>query len=124
MSTGNREQGAGSRSQDEFEAALIRAMRPVAVSPELTAKLMAIADAPAVAPKAGKLVVMRPKAKVWFSGAIAAALVAGVFVAQDVHERREQRAMANQQFALSVQIEEKAMEHTRQQLEKAGVPLE
>jgi hypothetical protein len=129
---GNRKQEVGS-SEDEFEAALTRAMRRVEVRAETSAKFLAIAAEAAAErkrtgklyfrPKTGGLLVMLPRPKVWLSGAIAAALVAGVFVAQDVHQRHE-REVANRQFALSMQIEERAMEHTRQQLQKAGVPLE
>ncbi len=130
---------AGSRkqevvsSEDEFELALTRAMRRVEVRAETSAKFLAIAAEAAAErrrtgkllfrPKTGGLLLMLPRPKVWLSGAIAAALVAGVFVAQDVHQRHE-REVANREFALSMQIEERAMEHTRQQLQKAGVPLE
>jgi hypothetical protein len=133
---GSRKQEVGS-SEDEFELALTRAMRRVEVRTETSAKFLAIAaEAAAERKRTGKLVyrprpnslrggllVMLPRPKIWLSGAIAAALVAGVFVAQDVHQRHE-REVANRQFALSMQIEERAMEHTRQQLQKAGVPLE
>jgi len=116
---------------DHFELALTRAMRRVEAPAGFAERVMAeAASRPAHddetvmngAPRGVRVFVM-PRPKVWLSGAIAAALVAGVFVAQDVHQRHE-REVANRQFALSMQIEERAMEHTRQQLEKAGVPLE
>jgi hypothetical protein len=125
---GNRKHEVGSSEDDEFELALTRALRRVEAPAGFAEKMVArthVSESRRVTPSGapGKLLVMMPKPKVWLSGAIAAALVAGVFVAQDVHQRHE-REVANRQFALSMQIEERTMEHTRQQLQKAGVPLE
>lgn len=57
-------------------------------------------------------------------GTIAACLVAGFFGAADIHQHREREhaaAMANQQFETATRITDEALEHTREQLRRAGV---
>jgi hypothetical protein len=59
----------------------------------------------------------------WMSVAIAAALVMSVFMGDQVHKKHE-RVRAEQQFETATRITDQALEHTRQQLERAGVPLD
>ena len=68
----------------------------------------------------GKLLVMPQRLRTWGSGAIAAALVAGFLIGQQVQHRR-QAQIAQQQFEAGMRITDHALEHTRQQLERAGV---
>jgi hypothetical protein len=63
------------------------------------------------------------RARAWLGGAIAAALLAGVFVGDQVHERRERERAdtAQRQFEAGMRITDAALEHTRDQLRRAGV---
>lgn len=119
---------------DEFEQSLQRALRRVEPSAETTGKLLALAaESEDVRAKAGggprllKMhnagrVVTFPRARGWWAGAAAAALAAGVFAGVQVH-REHERARAEQQFAVAMQVKDHAFEHARQQLERAGVVL-
>ena len=61
----------------------------------------------------------------WAGGAVAALLVAGVFLTGTrVHEEHVKQAQATQQFEQATQITDRALEHTREKLRKAGVNLE
>jgi hypothetical protein len=119
---------------DAFERALQQALQnKVSASPETLAKLYAIADeAPAhgghmrkrwFASGGGKVLVF-PKPRAWMGGALAAALVIGVFTAEQVHDRRERRAVADQQFETATHIEDMALQHTREQLARKGILLD
>ena len=62
--------------------------------------------------------------KAWVGGAVAAMLALGVFGAEQLHQQRERVERveaANQEFATTVRITDEALQHARQQLEKAGV---
>jgi hypothetical protein len=121
------------QAQDKFEQQLTQAMRRVDAPQGLAARIMDQAAGPAENPaekqaeRKSKVIVMRPRFSsmrlAWSGGAIAAMLMLGIFAGEEVHVRH-QREQADQQFALSMQIEEQAMAHTRQQLEKAGIPLD
>lgn len=71
-------------------------------------------------------VLAMPRMQNWFGGAIAAALVIGCFGAvSGIHIRNEHRqAAAEREFAQSEQITDRALEHARQQMQKAGVSLD
>jgi hypothetical protein len=74
---------------------------------------------------AGKAkIIAFPRARsVWMSGAVAAALVVGTFVGVDKH-RQHERERATQEFETATRITDQALEHTRDQLARAGVRLE
>ena len=57
--------------------------------------------------------------------AIAATLLAGVFVADQTHVRhqRQQAELAQQQFDAAMRITDQTLDHVRQQLQQAGVPV-
>lgn len=61
----------------------------------------------------------------WASGAVAAALLGGVFVAEQIHVRhqREQAALVEQQFEAGIRITDQALDHARAQLQRAGIEL-
>ena len=75
-----------------------------------------------------KVVAMRPRLRsvrlqAWMGGAIAAVLALGMFGAEQLHlrrERAEQTAAANQQFEAAMQVTDRALAQTREQLQRAG----
>lgn len=68
-----------------------------------------------------------PEHRLWVSGLIAAALVAGVFEGEMTYKRvREQQRriqQATQQFQTTERITLRALSQAREQLQRAGVPL-
>jgi hypothetical protein len=110
---------------DAFELQLTRAMRRVDAPEGFAARVMDRAAAPEDV--AQKVIVIRPRSgllrmQTWTGGAIAAVLVLGMFGAEQLHLRRE-RAKADQQFAVAVQVTDHALAQTREQLAKAGLNL-
>lgn len=105
----------------KFEEELTRMMRsvdpPAGFADRTIARVVASSKMPA------KVIVMRQRLRPWFSGAIAAALLLGLFFTERVHVRheREQAAQAQSQFEAGIRITDRALEHTRQQLQRAGV---
>jgi hypothetical protein len=71
-------------------------------------------------------ILMLPRMQSWMGGALAAVLVLGCFGAiTGIHVRNEHRqAEAEKQFAESQEITDRALEHVREQMEKAGVSLD
>lgn len=107
--------------EQKFEEELTRMIRrvdpPAGFADRTIARAVASSKIPA------KVIVMRQRPRPWFSGAIAAALLLGLFFAERVHVRREreQAAQAQSQFEAGIRITDRALEHTRQQLRRAGV---
>jgi hypothetical protein len=81
-------------------------------------------------PKRGGLLLVMPKPwrwmmSPWAGGLVAAMLVAGVFLTgEHVHRVHEKQAQATQQFEQATQITDRALEHAREKMRKAGVNLE
>jgi len=117
--------GPEGQELDEFELKLMQAMRRVDAPEGFAANLMERAGAPAAA----KVLVMRPRisilsARAWVGGAIAAMLMAGVFIAEQVHVRRErEQAAVQQQFEEGMRVTDRALDQTREKLERAGLKL-
>jgi len=113
----------------EFELQMARAMSRVDAPEGFAARVMERAASPAES--AQKVVVMRSRfgmarMQAWAGGAIAATLALGMFGAEQLHQRhvREvQTALANQQFAMAVQVTGHALAQTREQLQRAGLNL-
>jgi hypothetical protein len=113
----------------EFELQLARAMRRADAPVGFAARVMERAASPSES--AQKVVAMRPRfgmarMQAWAGGAIAATLALGMFGAEQLHQRhvREvQTALANQQFAMAVQVTGHALAQTREQLQRAGLNL-
>jgi hypothetical protein len=111
---------------DAFELQVMQALRRVDAPEGFAARVMERAATPAVL---SKMVVMRPRfarmrVQTWAGGAIAAMLVLGVFGTEQVHVRHERTvraALAQQQFETATRITDRALEHTREQLARAGV---
>jgi hypothetical protein len=122
------ENGKGSA----FDQALTRALRPVQ-PPETLAKFLAIAAEAHehkrrtgrrwFRPASGGLLFINPWPRAFAGGLLTAALMLGAFVAEQAH-RRHQQAEATQEFATSMRITDEAIERTREQLLRAGVPLD
>jgi hypothetical protein len=64
-----------------------------------------------------------PRTRAWATGAMAA-LLALVALGGEQWQQHRERELATQQFEAASRITDKAMEHTRQQLQSAGIPLE
>lgn len=81
-------------------------------------------------PKRGGLLLVMPKPwrwmmSPWAGGAVAALLVAGVFMTgEHVHRMHERQAEATQQFEQATQITDRALERAREKMRKAGVNLD
>ncbi|MES2394188.1 MAG: hypothetical protein V4555_21325 [Acidobacteriota bacterium] len=130
----------GPEEMNEFEQRLAQAMKhldaPEGFADRVMARAASVADAPRSGLRhadhgTGKVLVMlrrqwiSPQTRTWVSGALAASLVAGVFMASQVHERREKaRVLATQQFEESQRITDQAMEKARAQLKRAGIDLD
>ena len=118
--------GQNGQEPDEFELKLMQAMRRVDAPEGFAASLMERAAAPAAA---AKVIVMSPRisilsARTWVGGAIAAMLMAGVFVAEQIYVRHErEQAAVQQQFDEGLRITDRALDQTREKLEKAGLRL-
>jgi hypothetical protein len=120
----------------EFEAALQRALRPVAPPATLAKFLAAAAEAHEQQRRTGRcwlrprsrsgswgLLYVTPWPRVWAGGALAALLLAGALFGEQAH-RRHQREAADAEFATSMRITDEALARTRAQLLQAGVRLE
>jgi len=104
----------------EFDEELARMLPRVDAPQGFAAKVMAAAEAP----KKAKVIVF-PRVPVWATGAIAAGVIVGALAVGDVHLKHEQqRAEAQRQFETATRITDRAIEHAREQIAKAGVSLE
>jgi hypothetical protein len=117
---------------DEFQVQLTQAMRRVDARAETVAKFLAIAvevhDERTVPwrQRKNRWAFFLPAQQAWAMGTVAAVLVVGVLIGgYEVREQRQveaqQRAEAQREFETATQITDRALEHTRQLLERAGV---
>jgi tellurite resistance protein len=107
----------------EFEQELAQAMSAVDPPEGFAERVMARVQSPA--PAKAKVVRMQPRVlPVWLSGAIAAALLVGVYTGEQAHQRhqREKAIRAEQQFDEGMRITDETLEHVRLQLQQAGIP--
>ncbi len=107
--------------EQKFEEELARMMRRVDPPAGFADRTMARA---ALSPRRpAKVIVLKQRPRLWMSGAIAAALFVGIFFTEQTNLRREreQPAQAQSQFEAGIRITDRALEHTRQQLQRAGV---
>jgi len=81
-------------------------------------------------PKRGGLLLTMPQSwrwmmSPWAGGAVAALLVAGVFLTgAHVHQEHVKQAQATQQFEQATQITDRALERAREKMKRAGVNLD
>ena len=124
---GDERQGGMQEEMDEFEVRLARSLRHVEAPEDLKRRLYALA----IEVKEEKTVRRQERKHrwaflmpTWAAGAVAAAVVAVALIGGGVHvHEKHQRAIANQQFDLAVQVTDQALQHTREQLLREGVPL-
>jgi hypothetical protein len=115
-------------AMNEFEKKLTEAMRRVDAPWTLAESVMVAVKAEEqrktrVFPKAWSFAPVRA----WFAPAgfaLAALLLVGVVTGERMHQRHEREAVATQEFEQATRITDQALEHTREQLAKAGVSLE
>ena len=105
----------------KFEHELTEAMRGVDPPAGFADRVIARVRVPEQTQ--AKVLRMPLRPRMWTSGAIAAALLAGALTGEQVHLRRErERAeLAQQQFEAGMRITDEALQHAREQLESAGV---
>ena len=77
----------------------------------------------------GKVVPFRSVFRAWrvaAAGAIAASVLAGSFVADEIHQRREREraALTEQEFETAVQVSNRALDQARAQLQRAAFRME
>jgi hypothetical protein len=112
---------------DKFELQLQKAMLRVDAPETLLRSVMAAVEsqAPQRVYKPSwreRLQFVLPQPRIWATGARAALAV--VALGGQQWHRHQQRELATQQFETASRITDRAMEHTRQQLARAGVPLD
>ncbi len=114
----------GEEADPKFEHELTRALRPMRLPAGLAERIVSAAQSEAgqIPGRRGALISF--PARRWLGGAaIAAALVSGVFATEEARQHRareRQRALAMQQFEAASRITDRALAHTREQLEQAG----
>jgi hypothetical protein len=119
-----------SEFQDQdFEKKLSNAMRRVNAPDDLAKYLMAATEVRAErhlprSERKNRWTWLMPNANAWFGTAVAAMLLLIAFTGIQVHQRHERRERAEQQFETATRITDQALEHTREQLQRAGVPLD
>jgi hypothetical protein len=115
-----------------FEQELRTAMGRVNAPETLERFLMIAAEAETARTASGKAVVQHGrilafrKPPVWFGAAVAAALVVSVFTGEGLRLHREhiRAAEADRQFEQSEEITQHALDHAREQLQRAGISLD
>jgi hypothetical protein len=119
-----------SEFQDQdFQKKLSSAMRRVDAPDELMRFLMAATEVHAErhqprSERKSRWAWFMPNANAWFGTAVAAMLLLVAFTGVQAHQRHERRERAEQQFETATRITDQALEHTREQLQRAGVPLD
>ncbi len=103
----------------EFEQELTRAMHGVDPPEGFTDQVMARVQQDT--PVHAKVLWMPRRVQQWTGGAIAAALLAGVFFGEEIHLRHQREQAAQQQFELAMRITDRTLEHVQQQLSDVGV---
>jgi type VI protein secretion system component VasK len=111
---------------NDFEKDLTQAMQRVDAPEGFAARLL---ERAATGEKQDRRMLVTPRRRWWWSGsgiAVAAGLVAGMFVVQQVHVRheREQAAVAQQQFETAMRVTDHALDRTRARLERSGIRLQ
>ena len=108
---------------DDFERQLTHAMRRVDPPANFADTLLQRAAADARPP--ARVLSMSSgwrAAQAWAAGAVAATLLIG-FGAQQFHHRRES-AEATRQFEVATQIEQQALDKTREKLSRSGISID
>jgi hypothetical protein len=109
--------------EDEFEEYLRQQLRPVEEPRGFAERVLARAESDVAVP--AKVIVMPARRRAWTSGAVAAAVLLGGLLTQQVEVRhqRQQAEVAQQQFDAAIRITGEALDDTRKQLRDAGVEI-
>ncbi len=108
---------------DEFEQKLTQAMRHAVPSASFADAVMQRVASDVKPPARVLPMPTRWRTmQAWAAGAVAATLLVGVAV-QQMH-RRQERAQATRQFEIATQIEQQALDRTREKLSRSGISLE
>jgi hypothetical protein len=114
---------------DDFtslERELRQALRPVDPPAGFADRVIARTRTDSAAQPKRARILMFPvlRSRVWIGSAVAALLLVGV-VGEQAHrmEQRRKAEEAQKQFETALQVTDRALEHTRQQLERAGIPF-
>jgi hypothetical protein len=106
----------------EFDLQLSKALHRVDAPPNFANAVMVAVEVDKAVNGKAKVLAF-PKPRPWMSAAIAAALIVSVFTGQQVH-KKHQRDVADQQFETAARITDRALQETREQLQRAGVPVD
>ena len=114
------------RNNEEFEWEMELALQRVEAPEGLADRVMRRAEEEPGS--AGRRIAARvlgfPARQVWI-GSVAASLLVGALVFGGVeHRREEERLKAERNFARSLEITDRAMDLTRERLQKAGVVMD
>ena len=106
-----------------LEQHLTQVLRPVDPPNCLAERIIARAQ-PSILTKA-KLVSIALRWRLWTSGAIAAALLAGFFIVGQTraYHERQKAEIAEHQFEVALRITGETLEQTSQQLQQAGIEI-
>ena len=76
-------------------------------------------------PQSRAAIFTMPRPRPWASGAIAAVLLVGVLIGEQLYVRHQREAaeLAQRQFDAAMRITDHALEHTREQLQRAGIQV-
>jgi hypothetical protein len=109
-----------------LERELRQALRPVDPPAGFADRVIARTRTESAAQPKRARILMFPvlRSRVWIGSAVAAMLLVGV-VGEQAHrmEQRRKAEEAQKQFETALQVTDRALEHTRQQLERAGIPF-
>jgi len=106
-----------------FEEELMRALRPVDAPEGFADRVLERAAQPEA--RRAKVLAMPRRVRVWAGGAIAATVLAGVFVTHEVRLRNQrlEAERVQQQFEAAIRITGDTLDDVRRQLQQAGVTL-
>lgn len=112
--------------EQDLAKALARMEAPAGFADRVVARAAGERSAVAAATRErGRLLVMPMRHwRGWAAGALAAVIVLGAFEGQRIHQEQQRRVVAQRQFETAERITDQTLEHTRQQLERAGVSLD
>ena len=111
----------------DLERQLRQALRPVDPPAGFADRVIARTRTDAAAQPKRARILMFPalRSRVWIGSAVAAMLLVGV-AGEQAHQRMEQRRKAEEaqkQFETALKVTDRALDHARQQLQRAGIPF-
>ena len=108
----------------DLERELRQVLRPVDPPAGFADRIIARAHTDAAQPRRARILMFPTmRSRVWIGSAVAAMLLVGV-AGEQAHQRLEQRRKAEEaqkQFETALQVTDRALDHARQQLQRAGI---